>query len=422
MKINTNPIKGTVDYLPAEMELRQYAIDKILKTFKQNGFLQVKTPILENLNLLTSGDSGDNQKLMFKTVKRGEKLNLDKPTLAEADITEEGLRYDLTVPLARLYAGNREKLPMPFKAIQIDESFRAEKPQRGRNRQFTQCDIDIWGDESIFAEAEILIAAMLAYKNIGLQSITLKINDRRALASIIKYVGFKQEDVNKVCISLDKLDKIGKENVIAEITKNFSELSGIDNMAGKLLEIISSLQASGNPQELTQYGNMDEIADNLQNLITTIKQFTEVNVVFDITVVRGQGYYTGTVFECYTTTGNFNRAIGGGGRYDKMLEKFVGNSVPAVGYSIGLDPVVMLLKESGKKVCDIKIALIYNKNCTLTEVITAKNALINKYFKDQPAVSTFLEPKNYKAFFEKLKNCNFTHFVKIDDISVIKEL
>lgn len=422
MKINTNPIKGTVDYLPAEMELRQYAIDKILKTFKQNGFLQVKTPILENLNLLTSGDSGDNQKLMFKTVKRGEKLNLDKPTLTEADITEEGLRYDLTVPLARLYAGNREKLPMPFKAIQIDESFRAEKPQRGRNRQFTQCDIDIWGDESIFAEAEILIAAMLAYKNIGLQSITLKINDRRALASIIKYVGFKQEDVNKVCISLDKLDKIGKENVIAEITKNFSELSGIDNMAGKLLEIISSLQASGNPQELTQYGNMDEIADNLQNLITTIKQFTEVNVVFDITVVRGQGYYTGTVFECYTTTGNFNRAIGGGGRYDKMLEKFVGNSVPAVGYSIGLDPVVMLLKESGKKVCDIKIALIYNKNCTLTEVITAKNALINKYFKDQPAVSTFLEPKNYKAFFEKLKNCNFTHFVKIDDISVIKEL
>ncbi len=422
MKINTNPIKGTVDYLPAEMELRQYAIDKILKTFKQNGFLQVKTPILENLNLLTSGDSGDNQKLMFKTVKRGEKLNLDKPTLTEADITEEGLRYDLTVPLARLYAGNREKLPMPFKAIQIDESFRAEKPQRGRNRQFTQCDIDIWGDESIFAEAEILIAAMLAYKNIGLDSITLKINDRRALASIIKYVGFKQEDVNKVCISLDKLDKIGKDNVIAEIAKNFNEISGIDNMAGKLLEIISSLQASGNPQELTQYGNMDEIADNLQNLITTIKQFTEVNVVFDITVVRGQGYYTGTVFECYTTTGNFNRAIGGGGRYDKMLEKFVGNSVPAVGYSIGLDPVVMLLKESGKKVCDIKIALIYNKNCTLTEVIIAKNALINKYFKDQPAVSTFLEPKNYKAFFEKLKNCNFTHFVKIDDISVIKEL
>ena len=161
MKINTNPIKGTVDYLPADMEIRQQAINIILSTFKQNGFLQVKTPILESLQILTNGDSGDNQKLMFKTIKRGEKLNLNKPNLTEADIAEEGLRYDLTVPLARLYAGNRDKLPNPFKAIQIDESFRAEKPQRGRNRQFTQCDIDIWGDASIFAEAEILIAGII---------------------------------------------------------------------------------------------------------------------------------------------------------------------------------------------------------------------------------------------------------------------
>lgn len=416
MKINTNPIKGTVDYLPADMELRQSTINIILKTFKQNGFLQVKTPILENLQLLTNGDSGDNQKLMYKTIKRGEKLALNKPNLSEMDIAEEGLRYDLTVPLARLYAGNRDKLPNPFKAIQIDESFRAEKPQRGRNRQFTQCDIDIWGDASIFAEAEILIAGMQAYKNIGINNIVLKINDRRALSGIIKFVGFLDEDINNVCISLDKLDKIGVENVIDELTQKFDK-PNIKDMATRLLEIILYVKKSS-PTVLTNFGVDESVAQNIADLIDVVKKYTGVEVVFDITVVRGQGYYTGTVFECYTLSGGFNRAIGGGGRYDKMLEKFLGINVPAVGFSIGLDPVVMLLKEAGLMSNSDKIALIYPKNTPINEVFAKKMQLLAKNYE----ISVFCEPKNYKTFCEKLKNNNFVGIIKIENIDRIIEI
>lgn len=410
MKINTTPVKGTVDYLPADMEIRQQAINNILATFKSHGFLQVKTPILENLAILTSGDSGDNQKLMFKTIKRGEKLDLSKPNLTESDIVEEGLRYDLTVPLARLYAGNREKLVTPFKAIQIDESFRAEKPQRGRNRQFTQCDIDIWGDGSINAEIEILIAGVTAYKKVGIDNIVLKVNDRRALAGIITYVGFSSEDVNNVCISLDKLDKIGAENVIEELNQKFENLNNISIMSKKLLDIIEIVKNSS-PSVLTQYGVAEEVANNLSTLISVVGKFTGAKVIFDITVVRGQGYYTGTVFECYTTDGGFNRAIGGGGRYDKMLEKFVGTNVPAVGYSIGLDPVVMLLKESGKLIKTNKYALIYPKDADICEIFDVKLQLLAKNYE----ISAFCEPKNYKSFCEKLKNNNFAGIIKLNN-------
>ena len=410
MKINTNPIKGTVDYLPADMEIRQDAINKILGTFKTHGFLQVKTPILENLELLTNGDSGDNQKLMFKTIKRGEKLDLSKPNLKESDIVEEGLRYDLTVPLARLYAGNREKLVTPFKAIQIDESFRAEKPQRGRNRQFTQCDIDIWGDASINAEIEILIAGISAYKEIGLNNIVLKINDRRALSEIITGVGFDANVVNDVCISLDKLDKIGAQNVIEEINQKFAQVSGIEKMSAKLLNIIEEVKTV-TPDKLVKFGVSEEIANNLMTLQKVVSDLTNAKVEFDITVVRGQGYYTGTVFECYVVDGGFNRAIGGGGRYDKMLEKFVGTNVPAVGYSIGLDPVVMLLKESNKTVKSNKYALIYPKNADIYQIFKLKQQLIAKNCE----ISAFCEPKNYKNFCEKLKNNNFVGIIKMEN-------
>lgn len=417
MKISANPIKGTIDYLPCDMEIRQQTINKILGTFKSHGFLQVKTPILENLEWLSGGDSGDNQKLMFKTIKRGEKLDLTKPNLTEADIVEEGLRYDLTVPLARLFAGNKENLVYPFKAIQIDESFRAEKPQRGRNRQFTQCDIDIWGDNSIFAECEILIAALEAYKQIGINNIVLKINDRRALSGIVEFVGFEKEQFNSVCISLDKLDKIGPEKVIQELSDKFAEQKNIDAKAKKLVDIILKVKGQ-KPDVLKNFGVDFQIVDGLNQIIEVASKYSQAKIIFDITVVRGQGYYTGTVFECYVSNGEFSRAIGGGGRYDKMLEKYFGMSIPAVGYSIGLDPVVMLLKESGKRFDSNKIALIYPKNSTIFNVFDAKMQLLNKKFE----VSAFVEPKNYKNFCEKLKANNFVGIVKIDNLNKVIEI
>ena len=206
---NFSPIRGTNEYLPKEAKIREIVRQKILTSYQNNGYNLISTPILENLELLNMSEGGDNLKLMFKTIKRGDKLDLTKANLCEADIVEEGLRYDLTVPLARFYANNREKLPNPFKAIQIDYSFRAERPQRGRLRQFTQCDIDVFGDSSINAELDLLKTALDTYKSLGFDKLTLKINNRKILNQLVLFAGFKEENINTVCVTLDKIDKIG---------------------------------------------------------------------------------------------------------------------------------------------------------------------------------------------------------------------
>ena len=418
MKIDTNPVRGTVDYLPAEMDIRSYAEQIILKTYKQNGFLQIKTPILENLNLLTSGDSGDNQKLMFKTVKRGDKLDLSKPNLSENDIVEEGLRYDLTVPLVRLFINNREKLPVPFKAIQIDEAFRAERPQRGRVRQFTQCDIDILGDATPMAEIELLYAYMCSYKALGFKKLTFKVNDRRALNEIIVNSGFAIEKVQEICVSLDKFDKIGFDGVCQELI-----LNGFDNeKAVLLIEKFKTLKAIDDNNKkfeiLGSFGVSEEVISSLSTIIKTASafQFDGYKVEYDACVIRGQGYYTGTVLEVFDD--DFGRAIGGGGRYDKMIEKFAGVSIPAVGASIGLYSVVMLMNERGYKVPSQKLALVYDKKTDYGEVLKAKIELMNKGFE----VSAFAFPKNFNNFADKIKQNGYDKIVKMNDMSKIIEI
>ena len=419
MKINTSPVRGTIDYLPKDMEIRQNVYNIIIKSFKENGYLQIKTPILESLSILTNGDSGDNQKLMFKTIKRGEKLKLDKPNLTEADIVEEGLRYDLTVPLARLYAGNREKLPFPFKAIQIDDSFRAERPQRGRYRQFTQCDIDIWGDSSVNAEIDLLVSAINTYEKIGFTKLKLKINDRRILSQVIVNSGISEDSVIDVNISLDKLDKIGIDGVKQElIEKGYKE----DNVT-KLLDTISAVKDTCDLNKtkdiLLNAGVEESIIDGVISIIDVVSTFsTSTKVVYDITVIRGQGYYTGTVFEMYDESSDFTRAIGGGGRYDRMLERFIGTSVPAVGYSIGLEPVVLLLLENNKAFESKKLVLLYNKEDNIIDVLKAKQDLISKGYE----VSIYLFPKNFKNFLERMKESNFVGFVKLNDIANIQSI
>lgn len=417
MKINTNPVRGTVDYLPLEMEVRQMAIDNILKTFKDNGFLQVKTPILESLSNLTTGDSGDNQKLMFKTVKRGEKLDLSKPNLTEADIVEEGLRYDLTVPLARLYAGNKEKLITPFKTIQIDESFRAERPQKGRNRQFTQCDIDIWGDASTYAEIEVMTTVLAAYKAVGLNNIVLKVNDRRILSQIVQFAGFEESDVNSVCVTIDKLDKIGIDGVKQELCQKFDYIDGIQGIAGELAEILSVVQKLG-IKSLKNYGVDKALIDSVQDIIEIVGTISGCKVQFDVTIVRGQGYYTGTVFECYAEGGSFTRAIGGGGRYDKMLERFLGTSVPAVGFGIGLDSVLSVLAEQSVKIASSRYALIYPKGAKPLLVFETKKTLVQS----GKQISVFADPKNFRNFCEKLKLNGFAGIIKLAEPNKIIEL
>lgn len=418
MKFNTNPVRGTVDYLPNEMEVINYAEKIIIDTYKQNGFLQIKTPILENLDLLTNGDSGDNQKLMFKTVRRGEKLDLSKPNLTEADIVEEGLRYDLTVPLVRFFSNNREKLTFPFKAIQIDEAFRAERPQKGRVREFTQCDIDILGESSPLAEIELLYAGIMAYKKLGFEKLTLKVNDRRALNEIIVKTGFSLEDVPSICISLDKFDKIGFDGVEAELEEKGFDKTKVSN----LVDVFKNLKQASNNNEsfklLKEIGVSEEIISSLSLIINTVQNSVGNNfkIVYEPTIIRGQGYYTGTIYEVYDD--DFGRAIGAGGRYDNMVEKFTGVKTPAVGFSIGFYSTVMLMIEKNIVPANKKLALVYDKNSTFEEVLSAKNKLIETGFD----VSTFAFPKNFNNFAQKLKQNGYAKLVKIANLEQIIDL
>lgn len=418
MKFNMNPIRGTVDYLPTEMEVRSYAEKIILETYKQNGFMQIKTPILENLELLTNGDEGDNQKLMFKTVKRGDKLDLSKQNLKESDIVEEGLRYDLTVPLVRCFANNREKLPVPFKSIQIDEAFRAERPQRGRARQFTQCDVDILGDSSPLCEIELLYVYMQAYKRLGFNNLTIKINDRRVLNELIVGSGFDAGQITTICITLDKFDKVGIDGVKDELLSLGFNEKCVNDLIAKFNLLKSAKSNKESFDILAKIGISSEVINSLTLIIKTIEKIKleGFNIVYDASIIRGQGYYTGSVFEVYDEA--FGRALGGGGRYDKMVEKFIGVSVPAVGCSIGLYSVVMLMIERGYNVPSNKLALIYDKNSTFDDIMNAKIELMSKGYE----VATFAFPKNFNNFADRLKANNFKSVVKINDLTKIISL
>ena len=391
---NFSPIRGTNDYMPKEAKIREIVRQKILSTYQNNGYNLISTPILENLELLNLSEGGDNLKLMFKTIKRGDKLDLSKENLTESDIVEEGLRYDLTVPLSRFYANNREKLPTPFKAIQIDYSFRAERPQRGRLRQFIQCDIDVFGDSSINAELELLKTATEAYSSLGFNDLTLKINDRRILNQLVLFAGFKQEELSTVCVTLDKIDKIAVSGVVMELLDKGFEAEKIN----KLTEEINDVLTNG-LEAVRKYGVEDCYVDDMDYLLNSLNTLTnnQFDIRFDISIVRGQGYYTGPVFEFYTE--GFGGAIGGGGRYDKMIEKMVGISVSAVGVSMGFEPLTMLIRERGITFgVKENLALVYDAEDDIIEVFKIKEELMKNF-----NVSLFKRSKNMKNFFEKVQ-------------------
>lgn len=405
--MKTTPVRGCIDYLPKDMELREQVVARIKSAYRANGFLQVKTPILENLENLTSGDSGDNVKLMFKTIKRGDKLDLTKPNLTEADIVEEGLRYDLTVPLARLYTKNRENLPIPFKSIQIDESFRAERPQEGRNRQFTQCDVDIWGESGVLGETEIILTTMEAYKAVGLPNVVCKISNRKILNAIILNCGFEKTALNDVCVIVDKLDKIGLDGCKKELSeKGFAEKS-----ITALATALEKIKTNGLDAVVNLGASADEV-DYVKQVISAVAGFAPegYTIEFDITIVRGQGYYTGCVFEMYCPVSGYKRAIGGGGRYDEMYYKFAGSNLPAVGYGLGLDSVLIVLDKLGVTNLSSreKLALVYYPENTTSEIIAEKNKYKQKY-----DVSVFPASKNYKEFLRRIKLNGFTCLAKL---------
>ena len=352
MALSKKPVNGMKDILPAEMEIRDYVTSVIKDTYRSFGFTPIETPCMENIANLSNKQGGENEKLIFKVLKRGEELNLETAK-EEADVVDFGMRYDLTVPLSRFYANHANDLPTPFKALQIGSVWRADRPQRGRYRQFTQCDIDILGEPSNLAEIELITATTTTIGRLGFKNFEIRINERRILKAMAAYSGFEEKDYDSIFITLDKMDKIGLEGVAAELEEEGYAKESID----KYLELFELLKdrkdvAEGVAFLKDKLGDFldQEVADSLTEIATAVNatKNAEFTLVFDPTLVRGMSYYTGTIFEIAMP--ELGAACGGGGRYDKMIGKFTGNDVPACGFSIGFERIILLLMESGFKI------------------------------------------------------------------------
>ena len=352
MALSKKPVNGMKDILPAEMEIRDYVTSVIKDTYRSFGFTPIETPCMENIANLSNKQGGENEKLIFKVLKRGEKLNLETAK-EEADVVDFGMRYDLTVPLSRFYANNANDLPSPFKALQIGSVWRADRPQRGRYRQFTQCDIDILGEPSNLAEIELINATTTTIGRLGFKNFEIRINERRILKAMAAYSGFAEDDYDSVFITLDKMDKIGVEGVAEELAKDGYAQESIDKYLGlfKLLEEKKDV-AEGVAFLADTLGDFldEEVVTNMTEIATAVNatKNAEFTLVFDPTLVRGMSYYTGTIFEI--SMPELGAACGGGGRYDKMIGKFTGNDVPACGFSIGFERIILLLMGSGFKI------------------------------------------------------------------------
>ncbi len=349
MALKKKPVTGMNDILPREMEIRDYLIGLIKETYKTYGFQSMETPCVEHIENLCSKQGGDNEKLIFKIMKRGQKLRIDEAK-EENDLADSGLRYDLTVPLARYYANHANELPSPFKALQIGNVWRADRPQKGRFRQFMQCDIDILGEAGILSEIELILATTAMLGKLDFRNFTVCINDRNILKSMAAYSGFKEEDYDEVFIILDKMDKIGKDGVRAELLELGYPTESVDSYLGLFDEISPDVSGIRYLKEKLGDYLSDETAEGMELIISSVDTAKECDfrLKFDPTLVRGQSYYTGTIFE--VTMDDFGGSVAGGGRYDKMIGKFTGQDTPACGFSIGFERIVMLLLENGFEV------------------------------------------------------------------------
>ena len=417
MALTKKPVTSMNDITTAEMQIREYVMNQIRETYKGFGFSQIETPCVEHIENLTSKQGGDNEKLIFKILKRGDKLNLETAK-EENDLADSGLRYDLTLPLSRYYANNAANLPSPFKALQMGSVWRADRPQKGRFRQFTQCDIDILGDPTNLAEIELILATTTALSKICPDNaFTVRINDRGILFGMARYCGFAEEAMDSVLITLDKMDKIGLDGVAEELAKEGYAKESIDKYLA-LFEGVSKAQNGIKYLADTLQGFLEpEVEQNLQEIIDSVEaaKTADCKMVFDPTLVRGMSYYTGTIFEIAMP--ELGAACGGGGRYDKMVGKFTGNDVPACGFSIGFERIILLLMESGFAVPMQRPKVVYliEKGCTSEQVskviaraqeerVAGKQVLVVRMNKNKKFQKEKLTAEGYRDIVEFYKD------------------
>lgn len=415
MALSKKPVNGMKDILPAEMEIRDYVTSVIKDTYRSFGFTPIETPCMENIANLSNKQGGENEKLIFKVLKRGEKLNLETAK-EEADVVDFGMRYDLTVPLSRFYANNANDLPSPFKALQIGSVWRADRPQRGRYRQFTQCDIDILGEPSNLAEIELITATTTTIGRLGFKNFEIRINERRILKSMAAYSGFAEDDYDSVFITLDKMDKIGVDGVAEELARDGYPQASIDKYLGlfKVLEDKKDV-AEGVAFLKDTLGDYldEEVVTNLTEIAAAVNatKAAEFTLVFDPTLVRGMSYYTGTIFEI--SMPELGAACGGGGRYDKMIGKFTGNDVPACGFSIGFERIILLLMESGFQIPERpkRVAYLVEKNYPADKLVDVMSQAKEAREQGQQVLVVRMN-KNKKFQKEQLLKDGYEEFVE----------
>ena len=416
MALNKKPVTGMKDILPEEMKIRNYVQNIIKETYHAFGFTQIETPCVENISNLTNKQGGENEKLIFKILKRGEKLNLEEAQ-EEMDVVDNGLRYDLTVPLVRYYSKNANSLPSPFKALQMGNVWRADRPQRGRYRQFMQCDIDILGDPSNLAEIELILATTTTLGKLGFKNFQIRINERRILKAMAAYSGFPEESYDSVFIILDKMDKIGPDGVKEELIQYGFAPESVE----KYMQLFAEIEKQENPIAYLaeQLGNYmgEDVKQWMDEIIESVKatKSSDFEIVFDPTLVRGMSYYTGTIFEIAIP--EFGGSCGGGGRYDKMVGKFTGHDVPACGFSIGFERIVLLLLEQGFRIPEDYDKVVYLiekgvKGEKLCQVIaqaqeerkSGMQVLVTRMNKNKKFQKEQLQAQGYENFKEFYKN------------------
>ena len=377
-----NAPRGMRDFLPVEKAKREHLISVALKEYEARGFQQIETPILEDLDRLQSGQGGDNEKLVFKVQKRGDEFT--QALEAGSELADLGLRFDLTVPLTRYFASNQGKLPRVVKAIQTGPVFRAERPQKGRYRQFVQCDIDILGDDSMLAEFELLSASLAALEAMGVSGAAIRVNHRELLTDAIEALGIPSADALSAMISIDKLDKVGVDGVCSELEQKFG--NAVSQQARSWLSSIGQL----------------EIPEILKPLFQTFGAALR----YDPTLVRGMGYYTGTIFEIEHPQSS--SSIGGGGRYDGMVGRWLGTDVPAVGISLGIERIVDLVSSQADQAPGL--VLLIDEDQSITRALEVQNSLLSQY-----RVRLDRKPKNVKALLSELAEQGFSHFAFLSD-------
>ncbi len=407
------PVKGMNEFMPEEMKLREYVIKEIKETYTKFGFNIIETPCMEHIDNLCSKQGGDNEKLIFKILKRGEKLNINN-IKEENDLVDMGLRYDLTVPLSRYYSNNMSKLPSPFKALQIGNVWRAERPQKGRFRQFVQCDIDILGEKSNLAEIELIQATTTLLTKIGFSNFKVRINDRRILKQMALFCNLPEDQSDKIFIILDKIDKIGRDGVRKELLEAGFE----ENSINKYIDLFKEEGFNGNAidyfKEIGENVVDEEVVNNLNQIINATKSNAcgKFDICFDPTLVRGMSYYTGPIFEVEMV--ELASSVAGGGRYDGMIEKFTNMSVPACGFSIGFERIITILKEKNHNLpidnYD-KVAIVIEKgidDSTLVSVLKEANQLREE---ENKKVLVVYKAKNFKFQKEKLSEEGYQEII-----------